>query len=122
VSPGLFVASGYVRAVRYPDGVVIEGSASAKAGETLAMYGTGFGAANSAPSTGAVFTGAYETTNAVTVAIGGLPAQVLWAGLVGPGLYQINVIVPSVGAGDQEVVATVGGARSQSGALLKVSA
>ncbi len=122
VSPGLFVASGYVRAVRYPDGVVIEGSTSAKAGDILSLYGTGFGAANSAPATGAVFSGAYETTSAVTVSIGGLAAQVLWAGLVGPGLYQINVVVPAVAAGDREVVATVAGSGSQSGAMLKVTA
>jgi hypothetical protein len=122
VSPGLFVASGYVQAVRYPDGVVIEGSASAKAGDILSLYGTGFGAANSAPATGAVFSGAYETSSAVTVTIGGLAAQVLWAGLIGPGLYQINVVVPAVAAGDREVVARVSGTNSQSGAMLKVTA
>src|SRR6185369_5473746 len=66
VLPGLFAASGYVRAVRYPDGAVIDGSAVVKAGDILALYGTGLGPANSAPATGAVFTGAYETTNQVT--------------------------------------------------------
>jgi uncharacterized protein (TIGR03437 family) len=121
VLPGLFAASGYVRAVRYPDGAVIDGSASAKAGDVLALYGTGFGAANSAPATGSVFAGAYETTNQVTVTIGGQPAQVMWAGLVGPGLYQINVVVPAVAAGDREVVATVSGVSSPGGTMLKIS-
>jgi uncharacterized protein (TIGR03437 family) len=42
------------------------------------------------------------------------------AGLVGPGLYQINVTVPSLSAGDQDGVATVAGVPSQSGAKLKL--
>jgi hypothetical protein len=55
--------------------------------------------------------------------IGGVPAEVLWAGLVGPGLYQINVRVPaSVADGNQAVVASVAGVSSQSTALLKVAA
>jgi uncharacterized protein (TIGR03437 family) len=106
--------------VRYPDGAVIDANTPVKAGEDLALYGTGFGAANGAPATGVAFSGAYETANAVSVTIGGQAAQVLWAGLVGPGLYQINVVVPVVSAGDQEVVATVAGARSQAGVKVKV--
>jgi uncharacterized protein (TIGR03437 family) len=120
VLPGLSVAANYVRAVRHPDGAVLDGAVAAKPGDIVSLYGTGFGPANAAPAAGAVFTGAYETANPVTVTVGGQPAQVLWAGLVGPGLYQINVAVPSVAAGDQPVVASVAGARSQTGALLKV--
>lgn len=64
---------------------------AAKPGDTLELYGTGFGLAKGAPGTGKIFTGAYPTTNAVTVTIGDVPAEVLFAGLVGAGLYQINV-------------------------------
>jgi uncharacterized protein (TIGR03437 family) len=109
ILPGLFVFSGYVT------------TTSAKSGDIISLWGTGFGPAVSAPTTGTVFTGAYETTNPVTVTIGGVPATVQWAGLVGPGLYQINVTVPGLTAGDQEVVATVAGQRSQSGAKLKIA-
>jgi uncharacterized protein (TIGR03437 family) len=132
VLPGLSVLSNYVRAVRPADGAIINGTgtaengytttAAAKAGDVLSLYGTGFGPTSSSVATGVVFTGAYETTNPVTVTIGGLPAQVQWAGLVGPGLYQINVTVPATSAGDQAVLATVAGVSTQSGALLKVSA
>ena len=123
--PGLSVLSGYVRAVRYPDGAVINGTGAAETGYTvsdsvgqgdvIALFGTGFGpTASGTPSAGAVFTGAYATTNAVTVTIGGVSTEVLWAGLVGPGLYQINVRVPaSLADGDHAVVASVGGASSQ---------
>ncbi len=133
VLPGLSVLSNYVRAVRYPDGVVINGTGAAESayttsaaigqGDVLALYGTGLGATTPAAQDGVVFTAAYPTTNTVTVTIGGQNAEVLWAGLVGPGLYQINVRVPTaLGDGDQAVVASVAGATSQATALLKVAA
>jgi uncharacterized protein (TIGR03437 family) len=131
ILPGLSVLSNYVRAVRYPDGAVINGtgaaepgyttSASVKPGDAIALFGTGFGPSASPVSIGTVFTGAYETSNRVAVTIGSVLAEVLWAGLVGAGLYQINVVVPSVPAGDHAVVATVTGTGTQSGALLKVA-
>jgi uncharacterized protein (TIGR03437 family) len=120
--------------VRYPDSAIINGTGASEGGYTtsaaigpgdvLSLFGTGFGPASSAPSTGVVFTGAYQTTNTVTVTIGGVNSSVLWAGLVGPGLYQINVQVPaSLPDGDQAVVARVAGLSTQSsGALLKVAA
>ena len=123
--PGLATLANYVRAVRYPDGAIVNGTgaaesgyttaASAKVGDVLSLFGTGFGPASGAPATGMVFSGAYATNNPVTVSVGGAAAQVLWAGLVAPGLYQINIAVPNVGAGDQRVVASVLGASTQSG-------
>jgi len=72
---------------------------------------------------GLVFSGAYQTTNPVTVTIGGMDATVLWAGLVGPGLYQVNVTIPpALPDGDHAVVASVAGSNSPSGALVKVAA
>ena len=120
--PGLAVLNGYVRAVRYPDGAIIDGTAIGQ-GDIVALYGTGFGPTNSTLATGVVFTGAYPTANNVTVALDGSPAEVLWAGLVGPGLYQINIRVPaSLSDGDKTVVATVGGLSSPPVAKLKVAA
>jgi uncharacterized protein (TIGR03437 family) len=134
VLPGLSALSNYVRAVRYPDGAIVNGTGAEESGYTtsaaigqgdiLALYGTGFGPTSSNLADGLVFTGAYPTTNAVTVTIGGAAAEVLWSGLVGPGLYQLNVRVPSTLAdGDHAVLATVTGISSQStGANLKVAA
>src|SRR5205823_11842441 len=75
--PGLSVASNYVRAVRYPDGAIVNGtgaaetgyvvSAAAAPGDTIALFGTGFGPTSSSIADGTVFTGAYPTTNPVTV-------------------------------------------------------
>jgi uncharacterized protein (TIGR03437 family) len=132
--PGLATANNYVRAVRYPDNAVINGTGAPESGLTvsaavaqgaiISLYGTGFGAATGAPAAGQVFSGAFPTTNTVTVTIGGINAPVSFAGLVGPGLYQINVTVPqSLADGDHAVVAAVAGLRSQtSNALLKVAA
>jgi uncharacterized protein (TIGR03437 family) len=131
--PGLSTLANYVRAVRYPDGAVINGTGAAETGFTtsatvgqgdiVALYGTGFGPTSSTVATGVVFTGAFATNNPVTVTIGGVPAEVLFAGLVGPGLYQINVRVPaSLADGDQSVIASVSGLSTQSTALLKVAA
>ncbi|MDQ1472937.1 MAG: hypothetical protein QOJ99_4417 [Bryobacterales bacterium] len=133
VLPGLSTAANYVRAVRYPDGAIVNGTSAAETGFTssaaigqgdiLALYGTGFGPTYSDVPTGIVSTGAYPTTNQVTVTVGGVPAEVLWSGLVGAGLYQINVRVPaSLPDGDQPVIASVSGLNTQSGALLKVAA
>jgi uncharacterized protein (TIGR03437 family) len=87
-------------------------SRAAKAGDTILLYGTGFGRTTTLlnPSMSAsvayplAHTGADITLPTTTVTIGGQPAQVTFAGLVGPGLYQLNVVVPQVAAGDQPVV------------------
>jgi uncharacterized protein (TIGR03437 family) len=133
VLPGLSSLSNYVRAVRFPDGAVVNGTglsetgykttAAVGQGDVVALYGTGFGSTASPNDVGVVFTGAYQTANPVTVTIGGVAAEVLWSGIVGPGLYQINVRVPAaLPDGDHAVVATVAGASSQStGATLKVA-
>jgi uncharacterized protein (TIGR03437 family) len=119
-APALFTISGNAAAVR-PDGTVIDSTTVfAKAGEIIELYGTGFGATNPAVAPGVVFNGSSATTNAVTVTIGGVPATVGYSGLVGAGLYQINVTVPPVAAGTYPVLASVDGATSQSNVMLKV--
>jgi uncharacterized protein (TIGR03437 family) len=59
--------------------------------------------------------------NSVQIAIGGVNAVVVYAGLVEAGLYQFNVTVPaSLPAGDASVVATVGGVQSQTGVAITI--
>jgi uncharacterized protein (TIGR03437 family) len=69
-----------------------------------------------------VFNGANKLANTVTVTIGGQPAVVEFAGVVGAGLVQINVTVPaSINNGDAVVVATVNGVSTQAaGNLISV--
>jgi uncharacterized protein (TIGR03437 family) len=80
-----------------------------RAGETLELYGVGFGPTNPPVPAGTAYNGAAPTANAVTVTIGGVPATVLFSGITTTGLYQFNVLVPSAGTGDQLLQASVNG-------------
>jgi uncharacterized protein (TIGR03437 family) len=55
------------------------------------------------------------------ITIGGVSASVQFAGLISPGLYQFNIIVPlSTPSGDNGITATYGGLSTQVGASLAV--
>jgi uncharacterized protein (TIGR03437 family) len=56
----------------------------------------------------------------LAVFIGNAPASVQYAGLVSPGLYQINVVVPKIPDGDQPLLIGIGGLTSQSGVSIAV--
>ena len=58
---------------------------------------------------------------AIAIFVGGVAAEVQFAGVVSPGLYQFNVVVPGGAAsGDNEVTAVYGGANTPSGAAIFV--
>jgi uncharacterized protein (TIGR03437 family) len=128
LTPAFFVFSGgpYVAAI-HTNGAYI-GPATlypglttpAKPGETIAIYADGFGATNSPVQSGSVMqSGVLTPVPAVT--IGGVAATVQFAGLVGPGEFQFNVVVPAgLGNGDQAITATYNGASTQAGTLLTV--
>lgn len=82
----------------------IEGVPShpARPGDTITLYGIGFGNVAPGMPTGEVPRGEARTVLPVEVFIGGQRAAVAYAG-VAPGslgLYQVNVVVPVVSAGD----------------------
>jgi uncharacterized protein (TIGR03437 family) len=57
------------------------------------------------------------------VSIGSATAPVLYSGLIGAGLYQINVTVPAdMAAGTYPVVVTQSGVSSPTTAVLKIAA
>jgi uncharacterized protein (TIGR03118 family) len=90
-------------------------------GETVVLYGTGFGATSPAPPTNETFPAPLTLATLPTITIGGAKATVTYGGLIEPGVYQINVVVPvTLPAGDAAVVATVGGQQSQANAFLSV--
>jgi uncharacterized protein (TIGR03437 family) len=87
-----------------------------KAGETLVLYGVGFGPTTPHVPAGQAFSGAAPTDSPVTVTIGGVPANVGFSGLTMAGLYQINLTVPAgTGSGDQALVATINGVQTAPG-------
>lgn len=89
----------------------------ATAGDTIILYGLGFGPLSTALATGQVAS-LDATANPVTVTINGVPATVSYAGAA-PGLvgaYQLNVVVPAnAGTGDVPIEATVGGVSTGQG-------
>jgi uncharacterized protein (TIGR03437 family) len=97
-------------------------STPAKPGDTVILWGTGFGPTSPGTPAGQVVSGA-PAVGGVTVTIGGQPAQVYGAALApgSAGLYQIAIQVPaSVPDGDQPVIAQVSGASSPAGVFLTV--
>lgn len=95
----------------------------AKPGETVILWGTGFGPTTPAAPSGQPTPSGSYTVSGVTVTVGGLPAQVLGAALSpgSAGLYQVNITLPaSLANGDYPVVATAGGVQSPSGVKLTV--
>ena len=92
----------------------------AKPGETVMLYANGFGPTDVAVTSGSTTQqGVLSPLPAIT--IGGMPATVLFAGLVGPGEFQFNVVVPgSLPDGDQPIAARYGGASTQSGTLITI--
>ena len=92
----------------------------AQPGETILLYGTGFGPTNPPLPTAQLVTTAEPLANQVQISIGGVTASVTFAGLVGPGLYQLNVTVPNLPNGDAAVLAGIGAVSSQSGVSITV--
>lgn len=127
LSPSFFVFDGTHVAATHADGSLLGpaslypgASTPAKPGEIVALYANGFG-----PTTPPVSSGSVSQVGALSslpvIKIGGLTAAVQFAGLVDPGEYQFNVVVPSsVAAGDQALTATYNGATTQTGVVLTV--
>jgi len=86
---------------------------AAKAGDSIALFCTGFGPTNQAVPAGQPFSGASETTSPVNLLIDNASVPLSFAGLSSAGVYQINLTVPAgLGTGDVSLVATVGGVQT----------
>lgn len=94
-------------------------STPAKPGETIPIFGVGFGLPTTPLVDGYAFqSGVLSVLPVIT--IGGIPANVT-ANLISPGLYQFNVTIPSNAPdGDLLIACTYAGASTQAGALVTV--
>jgi uncharacterized protein (TIGR03437 family) len=92
----------------------------ARPGETIVLYATGFGMPQTVLEEGSARqTGDLPSLPAIR--IGGTAVEVQFAGVVSPGLYQINVVVPATAtAGDNPVTADYGGLTTPAGSIIAV--
>ena len=134
IFPSLFVVAGtnYV-AAQHGDGTAIgppalffpAAGSPAQPGETVVLYGSGFGQTDPPVTVGefATVVSPLPIANAFSASINSVKAAVAYAGL-SPGsvaLYQFNVTVPStLGAGNYPVVLQYQGKSTQSGVVIAV--
>jgi uncharacterized protein (TIGR03437 family) len=93
---------------------------AAKAGDTVVLFGIGFGRTNPAVPAGQPYTGAPATAaDSITLTVNQIPVTPFFVGVGTPGLFQFNMTIPSgLGTGDQPLLATVNSVSTQSGVLL----
>jgi uncharacterized protein (TIGR03437 family) len=97
------------------DPAVVPGTHKAKPGDILQLYASGL-----APSqSGSAVTSPVPITG-VGVTIGTTAAQVLFAGLVAPGQFQVNITVPQLPAGEYSIQVSTSGRTSQPNVLFEV--
>ena len=132
-SPGFFLWRGKYAVATRPDFTLVAPAGlfdelvtvPARPGDTIILWGTGFGATNPAVPQGVLppANPVANVSNPVTVTIGNVAATVVSAAITpgNPGLYQIAVQVPATAPdGDLAVVAQVSGIQSSSSVLLSV--
>ncbi len=128
-APGLFSAdaSGSGQgAILNSDSTVNSHSNPAAAGSIVVLYATGEGQTAPGGVDGLIAAGPTypKPVLPVSVTIGGVAAEVLYAGAAPSlvaGVMQVNARIPAgVATGDQQVVVTVGGASSQAGLTVAV--
>ncbi len=95
---------------------------AAKAGDTLELFGVGFGPTNPTVLAGQVYSGVAAATNSVQLLINNIPVLPGFTGIVEAGLYQINVVqLPAgLGTGDVPLLATVGGVQTPTGVVISL--
>jgi hypothetical protein len=105
-----------------PTGLYPGKSTPAQPGEPTVVYANGFGPTSTPVVSGSpTQSGTLKPPPTATIGIGAAPATVQFARLVSPGLYQLNVVVPtSTSSGDNAVSASYNGLTTQSGILLTV--
>ena len=109
LAPGVFkLPAGQYVAALFPDGITfvlppVAGAPTAKAkpGDTIIMYGVGFGPVTPDIPAGQIVDKSNQLAG-FKAFFNGTPATVAFAGLTGGflGLYQFNIVVPNVAASD----------------------
>ncbi len=128
LSPSFFVFGGgpYVAATHAlgnllgPPALYPGSTTPAKPGEAITLYANGFGPTSTPMVSGSALQSGTLSSQPV-IDIGAIPATVQFAGLVSPGLFQFNIIVPpNVPDGDQPITASYGGFATKQATLLTI--
>jgi len=123
-APGLFVVPENGRdyaAATHTDGCLVgrprmDGNACSRPampGESIALYGTGFGLTEPRVPAGQVPQTIAPTLVSAVARIGGQTAPVSFSGLVSAGRYRINLTVPDLPPGDHPVEVAIDGQSTQ---------
>jgi uncharacterized protein (TIGR03437 family) len=130
-APGFFAIQGKYPAAVHLDGAYVAPvgylgnsvpSRPATPGEVILLYGNGFGPTTPAVPAGQIVGAAAPLADPTLLhmTIGGAAATVQYAGMVAAAEYQFNVVIPSVGDGDQAILAKIAGFATQSGLSISV--
>ncbi|MBI4442323.1 MAG: hypothetical protein HY649_02985 [Acidobacteria bacterium] len=119
-SPGIYHSDGQ-SSIFHSSGAPVTASLPALRGEALVLYASGLGpvlppVADGFPGSASILS---RTVEQPVVSVGGLPAQVQFAGLTPgwPGLYQVNLVVPTEVSGSLAVEINMSGVTSNTGIL-----
>jgi uncharacterized protein (TIGR03437 family) len=98
-------------------------SRAARPGETIQLFGTGFGDTDPEVPTERIVSGAPELEDKPTIRIGETVVDFPGKGnLVSAGIYQFNITIPSgLADGDYAIVAEIGGVRSAANVFISVA-
>lgn len=96
-----------------PSGYFSFNTRPAKVGETLELFGVGFGPTNPEVPAGQAYSGNAPSGFPVSVSIGGTAVTPGYSGMTSAGLFQINVVVPNVASGNQLIDTSVLGVHTQ---------
>jgi uncharacterized protein (TIGR03437 family) len=134
LAPAVFnLSAGQYIAALFPDNVTfvlppgsVSGVASARAkpGNTIILYGVGFGAVTPNIPAGQIVGQSNQLSSNLQIFFDGRPATISFAGLTSGylGLYQFNVVVPDVAAGDTvPVTFSLGGVTGTQKLLIAIS-
>ena len=95
-------------------------STPAKPGETILVYANGFGP-TSAPIVNGSSVQSGELSPYPVITVGGIAANMTFAGLVAPGEFQFNVVLPlNLPSGDLPIVATYNGSQASPDLLITI--
>jgi uncharacterized protein (TIGR03118 family) len=114
LAPSLFQIGAYA-AAQHANGTLVgpatvASNTPAAPGETIVLYGTGFGLTNPSPVSGKVISTPAPLVLTPAILFNNVPGKVVFAGLTATGLFQFNVVVPTgLPDGDTPVVASTGG-------------